>query len=99
MSNQFLSTHAHDKTQYNKAGGSSCSRAIAAKEPRVRGPMSFRGRPSLSGTPGRSSLEPSQDALDLAKLRADLVSAKGLPCFQVCCRLQGDSRAGTHVQW
>lgn len=48
--------------------------------------MSFRGRPSLSGTPGRSSLEPSPDALDLSKLRADLVSARGLPCFQVCAQ-------------
>lgn len=46
-------------------------------------PMSFRGRPSLSGTPGRSSLEPSSDSLDLAKLRADLVAARDLTCFQV----------------
>ncbi|CAM9289461.1 unnamed protein product, partial [Ectocarpus sp. 6 AP-2014] len=44
--------------------------------------MSFRGRPSLSGTPGRSSLEPSSDSLDLAKLRADLVAARELTCFQ-----------------
>ncbi|CAM9770550.1 unnamed protein product [Scytosiphon promiscuus] len=44
--------------------------------------MSFRGRPSLSGTPGRSSLEPSPRTLDLAKLRADLLLARDLPCFQ-----------------
>lgn len=45
--------------------------------------MSFRGRPSLSGAPRRSSLEPSSDSLDLANLRADLVAARELTCFQV----------------
>ena len=45
--------------------------------------MSLRGRPSLSGTPGRSSLQPSSPKVDLAQLRLLLLSARDLPCFQV----------------
>lgn len=50
--------------------------------------MSLRGRPSLSGTPGRSSLQPSEPRVDLAQLRLLLLSARDLPCFQVRASLE-----------
>lgn len=71
--------------------------------------MSFRRRPSLSGTThgssGRSSVEPDHPpGVDLAQLRLLLISARGLPCFQASgcalleCRGLDLYRTGTDRQ-